>query len=536
MQRHIIRPPLFAAQRQHEQLQKMQQQQPLLQQQLARVKTAPSEAASSNRRSHSNSSLASVEKRTSPELTSLRSGSKCCTKGPGCTCTSETRGRFASLEYGRISFASTRSSTGPQLLGSRRYSSSDTHFNSSLAAAAGRPQEGGPCAPAGPNSPSLAAGMTSASFSVGGEGCSEWGAVSPDEAAISSSSSSSSCSSRGSSIFVAVRVRPLNAREKRQADPRTLSVLDENSLVVAEASAEGGPRGRRVKNRCFHFDAVLGEHAGQDEVFEKCTSPLIPQLFRGINTTVFAYGATAAGKTYTMLGNDNRETACFSMRCCFVEIYNETIRDLLTHSKSDVCELREDPEKGVALHHVTIHELDSPQQALLLLLEGNKRRTQEATDANQTSSRSHAILQRNSSSATNPAGRFVPYRDSKLTRLLKDSLGGRCVTAMVATISPAASHQEETLNTLKYARRAKTIRNAAHTSASLSRSTRTHAYEASAVDGLRAKLRELQGQLRQQELHQRLNLRRRLHGAPPLSSLLENPETIPDDMSCCPTH
>ncbi|KAL8429342.1 hypothetical protein ACSSS7_006642 [Eimeria intestinalis] len=207
MQRHIIKPSLFAANQQHEQLYSIQQQQP------ARIKAAPPEAAASNRRSHSNSSLPSVEKkRFSPsDMRNIRSSSsRCCTKGSGCTCTSEARNRFVSLEGSRMSFASTRSSTGPQILGTRRYSSSDTDFNSSsaVAAAAGGPPTlgGGPSPLALPSSPSLAAGVASASFSVGGgEGCSEWGAIlSPDEAGSSNNSrnSSSSSSSGGSLLYL----------------------------------------------------------------------------------------------------------------------------------------------------------------------------------------------------------------------------------------------------------------------------------------------------------------------------------------------
>lgn len=108
----------------------------------------------------------------------------------------------------------------------------------------------------------------------------------------------------------------------------------------------------------------------------------------------------------------------------------------------------------------------------------------------------NALSLRSSSSASS-AMRFVPYRDSKLTRLLKDSLGGRCRTAMIATISPATSHQEETLNTLKYARRAKAIRNSTHATNGL-KAAQPSASESSAVAGLRAKLHQLQCQLHRQ--------------------------------------
>jgi len=165
---------------------------------------------------------------------------------------------------------------------------------------------------------------------------------------------------------------------------------------------------------------------------------------------------------------------------------------------------------------VTEHKAESTEQIMSLLFMGNKRRTTEATNANQTSSRSHAIFQVNVNSKPktknyqvetflgklslidlagsergtvtenrgirllegakinrsllalancinalgdkNKKGSFVPYRDSKLTRLLKDSLGGNSKTVMITNISPASSQIEETLNTLKYASRAKNIK------------------------------------------------------------------------------
>ena len=172
--------------------------------------------------------------------------------------------------------------------------------------------------------------------------------------------------------------------------------------------------------------------------------------------------------------------------------------------------------QGTAISGVTEHKAESTEQIMSLLFMGNKRRTTEATNANQTSSRSHAIFQVNVNSKPktkgyqvenflgklslidlagsergtvtenrgirllegakinrsllalancinalgdkSKKGSFVPYRDSKLTRLLKDSLGGNSKTVMITNISPASSQIEETLNTLKYASRAKNIK------------------------------------------------------------------------------
>jgi len=210
--------------------------------------------------------------------------------------------------------------------------------------------------------------------------------------------------------------------------------------------------------------------------------------------------------------NEEKE---YNIMISYVEIYNESIRDLLV-SSSSYLELRDDPIKGITIAGVTEYPAESTEQVMSLLFTGNKRRTTEATNANLTSSRSHAVFQiivnsKQKTKNTNietltsklslidlagsergtvtenrglrlregakinrsllalancinalgdkaKKGFFVPYRDSKLTRMLKDSLGGNCKTVMIANVSPASSQFEETINTLKYANRAKNIK------------------------------------------------------------------------------
>lgn len=214
----------------------------------------------------------------------------------------------------------------------------------------------------------------------------------------------------------------------------------------------------------------------------------------------------------------------YTVTITYVEIYNEMIRDLLVPT-SGYLELRDDSDKGITIAGVTEFRAESTEQVMNLLLMGNKRRTTEATNANMTSSRSHAVFQinvnkvhrtRNTTMETlsgklslidlagsergtvtenrgirlmegakinrsllalancinalgdkNKKGFFVPYRDSKLTRLLKDSLGGNCKTVMIVNVSPAGSQFEETINTLKYANRAKNIKTKALTNKQL---------------------------------------------------------------------
>uniref|UniRef100_A0A6Q2X8X0 Kinesin-like protein n=1 Tax=Esox lucius TaxID=8010 RepID=A0A6Q2X8X0_ESOLU len=289
-------------------------------------------------------------------------------------------------------------------------------------------------------------------------------------------------------------------------------------------------RANRSREKTYMFDVAFDYSASQEEVYRATTKGLIEGLISGYNATVFAYGPTGCGKTYTMLGTDREpgiyvrtlndlfkaieETSDdmqYNISMSYLEIYNEMIRDLLNPS-SGFLDLREDSkgEIQVSTSNITRHKHD-----FRLLMKGNKQRTQEPTAANQTSSRSHAVLQvavRQTSrsrdllqevrfarlfmidlagseraSQTQNRGqrlkegahinrsllalgncinalserhvnKYVNYRDSKLTRLLKDSLGGNSRTVMIAHISPASLAFEESRNTLSYADRAKNIR------------------------------------------------------------------------------
>lgn len=210
----------------------------------------------------------------------------------------------------------------------------------------------------------------------------------------------------------------------------------------------------------------------------------------------------------------------YKVKMSYLEIYNEMIHDLLRggggNPEAAKLDLREDPSGQVNVAGLSAVEADSTDRVMELLATGNKYRTMEPTQANAVSSRSHAVLQitcecRDRTANTNVvvkvgklslidlagserasmthnvgarmleganinrsllalgncinalAGNssrkgYIPYRDSKLTRLLKDSLGGNCRTVMIVTASPSHLYQEETLNTLKYANRAKNIK------------------------------------------------------------------------------
>ncbi|KAI2619033.1 kinesin-domain-containing protein [Hypomontagnella submonticulosa] len=372
-----------------------------------------------------------------------------------------------------------------------------------------------------------------------------------------------------SSITVAVRVRPFTIREAAQLQrnddgtvflgdgslaaaptPKlkqsgirsVIKVVDDRCLVfdppednpVQKFSRSVVPNGKKVKDQVFAFDRIFDENTSQTEVYEATTKNLLDSVLDGYNATVFAYGATGCGKTHTITGtaqmpgiifltmqelfekigerSDEKQT---EVSLSYLEIYNETIRDLLVPggSKQGLM-LREDCNQAVTVAGLTSHHPKDVQEVMDMIVQGNEYRTVSPTEANATSSRSHAVLQINvaqkdrnaavnephtmatlsiidlagseRASATKNRGErlleganinksllalgscinalcdprkknHVPYRNSKLTRLLKFSLGGNCKTVMIVCVSPSSAHFDETQNTLRYANRAKNI-------------------------------------------------------------------------------
>jgi kinesin family protein 18/19 len=216
-----------------------------------------------------------------------------------------------------------------------------------------------------------------------------------------------------SNILVAVRVRP-------DAGKKCATVMD-GKLVVVKDPRSTGPgsrnvlRAKRSRDKRFAFDYAFGPKSTQQQVYERTTKFLIDGVLDGYNATVFAYGATGAGKTYTMLGSDTepgimvltlrdmfsqvrraeedtKRGVKYKVTISYLEVYNELIRDLLTPS-SEFLDLREDPIKGPTVAGISEVSTSSTDEVMRLLQKGNKRRTQEPTAANAESSRSHAVLQ-----------------------------------------------------------------------------------------------------------------------------------------------
>ncbi|CAD2093082.1 kinesin-8, putative [Plasmodium vinckei lentum] len=333
-----------------------------------------------------------------------------------------------------------------------------------------------------------------------------------------------------SNVKVAVRIRPIPDDEEK-----IVSIFNKNYVLIEKTNEkESYLLSQKKKQSTYVFDVVFDVNASQEEVFYHTSKPLIPHVFKGINCTVFAYGATGSGKTYTMLDDKNqngivqlsllelftiiKDKKCKNVKVLmsFLEVYNETIRDLLGKEKNKTLEVQEDVAE-VKVSNLCEIEIQSYEQAMLLINEGVRNRKMSPTRANKVSSRSHAILQiyvlnemldsnmnvinykaklcfvdlagsERASATSNKGERFkegsyinqsllalancinslasnrnlakvrVKYRDSKLTHLLKNSLEGNCLVVMIANINPSRKCFQESNNTLKYAFRARNIK------------------------------------------------------------------------------
>ncbi|KAL8528890.1 hypothetical protein ACS0TY_006382 [Phlomoides rotata] len=335
-------------------------------------------------------------------------------------------------------------------------------------------------------------------------------------------------------LSVAVKCRPLTGRDHGRDIVR---VHNEKEVLVLDPDLSKDYLDRiqnRTKERRYTFDYAFGPKSSNLDVYKRSVCSTIAGVVQGLNATVFAYGATGSGKTYTMVGTrddpglmvlslntifdhieKDNSSDDFNVTCSYLEVYNEVIYDLLERSSGHL-ELREDPEQGIVVAGLRSIKVNSADKILELLNVGNSRRKTESTEVNETSSRSHAVLEitvtrkqqkkyfnqiikgklalvdlagSERASETNSGGQklrdganinrsllalancinalgkqqkkglaYVPYRNSKLTRILKDGLSGNSQTIMIATISPADNQYHHTLNTLKYADRAKEIK------------------------------------------------------------------------------
>ncbi|KAG1654861.1 Chromosome-associated kinesin KIF4A [Nymphon striatum] len=297
------------------------------------------------------------------------------------------------------------------------------------------------------------------------------------------------------SVRVCLRCRPLIPKELNDGCQVCLNFTSNNSQVILG------------KDKAFTYDSAYSPETPQIEVYRKSVSPMIQSLFKGYNVTVLAYGQTGSGKTHTMgtshslISNEKEmgvipramqdlfkgirereDKYAFIIKASFLEIYKEELHDLLRSTverNKDAVAIRENFNGN--LKGLIEEVVSSPDDVLAILCKGSLARSTGSTAMNSQSSRSHAIFTINieqtekSDTSINinkgllalgnvinalcDKNNHIPYRDSKLTRLLQDSLGGNSHTLMIACVSPADYNFEETLNTLRYADRARKIKN-----------------------------------------------------------------------------
>ncbi|KAG1144951.1 hypothetical protein G6F37_005833 [Rhizopus arrhizus] len=293
-------------------------------------------------------------------------------------------------------------------------------------------------------------------------------------------------------------------------------------------------------NTIYRFDHIFYQECSQQQLYDQVGYPVLQEFLNGYNCTIFAYGQTGTGKTYTMEGDLestngkhalnagiipriicnlfselNKKGCQSTVKMSMLELYNEELRDLLYHGDdSKALNVFEDGTSGVKVQNVYEELIINAAQGLEIMKTGVKKRITAATNCNEKSSRSHCIftitvtlegknekgeiayytsklnlvdlagsenskisgsehLRAKEAASINKSlltlGRVInsladkaphiPYRESKLTRLLKDSLGGRTKTVIITTVDPFVQNMEDIKNTLEYGSHAKSISN-----------------------------------------------------------------------------
>ncbi|GAB4847508.1 hypothetical protein Ancab_026567 [Ancistrocladus abbreviatus] len=354
-------------------------------------------------------------------------------------------------------------------------------------------------------------------------------------------------------IFVSVRVRPLNDKEIARNEVIDWECINDNTIVYKNSNS--GPE-RSMYPSSYTYDRVFDFGCSTRKVYEEGAKAVALSVVTGINSSVFAYGQTSSGKTYTITGIteytmadvfdyiQNHRERDFILKFSAIEIYNESVRDLL--ASDGPLRLLDDPERGTVverLSEVTLRHWNHLKELLYIC---HAQRQIEETCLNESSSRSHQIIRLTVESSANEfsgkdnsstlaatlnfvdlagserasqtltagarlkegshinrslltlgsvirklsKGRngHIPYRDSKLTRILQSSLGGNARTAIICTMCPARSYVEQSRNTLHFASCAKEVSVSAHVNVVMS--------EKALVKQLQKELARLEGELR----------------------------------------
>jgi len=330
-------------------------------------------------------------------------------------------------------------------------------------------------------------------------------------------------------IRVCARFRPQNKLEKSLKCHRCIQISD--CRTVCEITNPAVEKPYR-----FNLDHIFDTDASQPHVFNTTVKELVSNVMKGFNCTVFAYGQTGTGKTYSMEGElgstsrgiiprvveyifqlieESEEVYEFVLKVSYCEIYLERLRDLL-NPKNKQLKIREN-KAGIYIQGVTEMYVRDEQEVMNLMIIGGDNRTVQGTRMNAVSSRSHAVFMLKliskhtetgstkmskllmvdlagsekvgkteaSGSALEEAkkinqslsalgnvmnsltegAKHIPYRDSVLTKLLSDSLGGNCKTCLLIACSCSSYSAEETISTMRFGVRAKKIKNTAKVNA-----------------------------------------------------------------------
>lgn len=316
-------------------------------------------------------------------------------------------------------------------------------------------------------------------------------------------------------VKVVVRCRPMTEKEIRDGHERILDMNPSRGVVELSQLSKNQISESSSTRKGFTFDAVYDWNSQQNDIYNETARPLVDCVLEGFNCTIFAYGQTGTGKTFTMEGlrNDPEKRGIipnsflhifnhiarstnqqYLVRASYLEIYQEEIRDLLSKDQTKRLELKERADTGVYVKDLLSFVCKSVREIEHVMTVGNQNRSVGATNMNEHSSRSHAIFiitvehsqlgidgkthirvgklnlvdlagserqaktgtagQRQKeaikinlslsalgnviSSLVDSKSTHIPYRDSKLTRLLQDSLGGNSKTVMVANVGPAS--------------------------------------------------------------------------------------------------
>ncbi|KAL0424477.1 UNVERIFIED_CONTAM: Kinesin-like protein KIN-7G [Sesamum radiatum] len=266
-------------------------------------------------------------------------------------------------------------------------------------------------------------------------------------------------------IYVSVRLRPLNNNEISSNDVSDWESNNNDTIVYKNASLLASERSMDLT--AYTFDRVFGSDCSTREVYERGAKDVALSVVHGMNSTIFAYGQTSSGKTYTMTGITNYAIADiyeyiqthperdFVLKFSAMEIYNESVRDLLS-ADSTPLRLLDDPETIESSSHESLgRENASTLEAAVNFVDlaGSERASQSLSAGTRLKegchiNRSLLTLGTVIRKLSKERNGHIPYRDSKLTRILQTSLGGNARTAIICTMSPARTHAEQSRNTL----------------------------------------------------------------------------------------